>query len=137
MKLWDWLDEITVRKSPSSQFTDEDWDSWNSYMVHRFISMGQKNIEIANIAQRMHPTDKVGIYNFYCNMIPKKKVWNKYIKSNIKNKNKELLNIIATYFECGYHEANHYIDIIGKEEVKNILLSMGTEKKIITQLLKK
>jgi hypothetical protein len=42
MKLWDWLDEITVRKSPSSQFTDEDWDSWNSYMVHRFISMGQK-----------------------------------------------------------------------------------------------
>ena len=28
MKLWDWLDEITVRKSPSSQFTDEDWDNY-------------------------------------------------------------------------------------------------------------
>ena len=136
MKLWDWLDEITVHKSPSSKFSDEDWESWNSYMVHRFISMGQKNIEISNIAQRMHPTDKVGIYNFYCNMIPKKKVWNKYIKSNIKNKNKELLNTIATYFECGYYEANHYIDIIGKKEVKNILLSMGTEKKEITKLLK-
>tara|TARA_R100000541_G_scaffold48105_1_gene55161 strand:+ start:1305 stop:1718 length:414 start_codon:yes stop_codon:yes gene_type:complete len=137
MKLWDWLDEITLHKSSSSKFTNEDWDNWNSYMVHRFISMGQKNIEIANIAQRMHPTDKKGIYDFYCNMIPKKKVWNKYIKSNIKSKNKELLNTIATYFECGYHEANHYIDIIGKKEVKNILLSMGTEKKLITQLLKK
>tara|TARA_R100001443_G_scaffold77843_1_gene85058 strand:+ start:31 stop:444 length:414 start_codon:yes stop_codon:yes gene_type:complete len=136
MKLWDWLDEITVHKSSSSKFSDEDWESWNSYMVHRFISMGQKNIEIANIAQRMHPTDKVGIYNFYCNMIPKKKVWNKYIKSNIKNKNKELLDIIATYFECGYREANHYIDILGKKEVKNILLSMGTEKKLITKLFK-
>mgnify|MGYP001199222020 FL=1 len=136
MKLWDWLDEITVRKSPSSQFTDEDWDSWNSYMVHRFISMGQKNIEIANIAQRMHPTDKKGIYNFYCNMIPKKKVWNKYIKSSIKPKNKDLLSLISSYFECGFYEADHYIGIIGKKEIKNILISIGKEKKEITQLLK-
>lgn len=136
MKLWDWLDEITVHKPPSSKFSDEDWESWNSYMVHRFISMGQKNIEIANIAQRMHPTDKVGIYNFYCNMIPKKKVWNKYIKSNTKSKNKDLLSLISNYFECGFHEADNYIDIIGKKEIKNILISIGKEKKEITKLLK-
>jgi len=136
MKLWDWLDEITVKKSPPSKFTDKDWEGWNSYMVHRFISMGQSNIEIANIAQRMHPTDKIGIYNFYCNMIPKKKVWNKYIKSTTKQKNKELIELIAKYFECGFNEANHYIDIMGKEETKSILLSMGKEKKEITKLFK-
>lgn len=136
MKLWDWLDEITVKKSPASQFSDEDWDSWNSYMVHRFMSMGQNNIEVANIAQRMHPTDKIGIYNFYCNMIPKKKVWNKYIKSTKKAKNKELVEIIANYFECGLSESDHYIDIIGKNEVKNILISIGKEKKEITKLFK-
>ena len=136
MKLWDWLDEITVKKTPASQFSSEDWDSWNSYMVHRFMSMGQSNIEISNIAQKMHPTDKIGIYNFYCNMIPKKKVWNKYIKSKTKPKNKELVEIIASYFECGSHEAGHYIDIIGKNEVKNILISIGKEKKEITKLFK-
>lgn len=136
MKLWDWLDEITVKKSPASQFSDEDWDSWNSYMVHRFMSMGQNNIEVANIAQRMHPTDKIGIYNFYCNMIPKKKVWNKYIKSTKKSKNKELVEIIANYFECGLSESDHYIDIMGKNEVKNILTSIGKEKKEITKLFK-
>ena len=98
MKLWDWLNEITIKKSPVSQFSEEDWESWNSYMVHRFISMGKNNIEIANIAQRMHPTDKIGIYNFYCNMIPKKKVWNKYIKSSKKPKNKELVILISKYY---------------------------------------
>ena len=136
MKLWDWLDEITVIKSPSSKFTSDDWESWNSYMVHRFISMGKNNIEIANIAQRMHPTDKIGIYNFYCNMIPKKKVWNKYIKSKTKSKNKELLQLIASYFECGFNEANEYIDTLGMNEIKNILKSMGQEKKSITKLIK-
>ncbi len=136
MKLWDWLDEITVKKTPASQFCEKDWESWNSYMVHRFISMGQSNIEISNIAQRMHPTDKIGIYNFYCNMITKKKVWNKYIKSSKKSKNKELVETIASYFEVGSHEADHYIDIIGKNEVKNILISIGKEKKEITKLFK-
>tara|TARA_R110000803_G_scaffold59729_5_gene118583 strand:+ start:4353 stop:4766 length:414 start_codon:yes stop_codon:yes gene_type:complete len=136
MKIWDWLDEITVKKTPPSQFSSGDWDSWNSYMVHRFMSMGQKNIEISNIAQRFQPTDKVGIYNFYCSMIPKKKVWNKYIKSNIKGKNKELVETIANYFECGSHEADNYIDVIGKNEIKNILKSIGKEKKEITKLFK-
>jgi hypothetical protein len=136
MKLWDWLDEITVKKTPASQFSSEDWDSWNSYMVHRFISMGKNNIEISNIAQRMQPTDKIGIYNFYCNAIPKKKVWNKYIKSNIKGKNKELVKIISNYFECGSYEADNYIDVLGKDEIKNILKSIGKEKKEITKLFK-
>tara|TARA_B110000240_G_scaffold1389_1_gene1563 strand:- start:3637 stop:4050 length:414 start_codon:yes stop_codon:yes gene_type:complete len=136
MKLWDWLDEITVKKTPASQFSSEDWDSWNSYMVHRFMSMGKGNIEISNMAQRFLPTDKIGIYNFYCNMIPRKKVWNKYIKPSIKGKNKELVEIVANYFECGSHEADDYIDVIGKDEVKNILKSIGIEKKEITKLFK-
>ena len=84
----------------------------------------------------MLPTDHIGIYNFYCNMIPKKKVWSKYIKSTVKTKNKELLEVIANYFEVGQTDANHYIDIMGKNEVKNILTSIGKDKKEITKLLK-
>ena len=136
MTLFNWLDEITIKKTPASQFSEKDWEGWNSYMVHRFMSMGKNNIEISNMAQRFLPTDKNGIYNFYCSMIPKKKVWNKYIKSSIKPKNKELVKILANYFECGTHEADNYIDVIGKDEVKSILSSIGKEKKEITQLFK-
>ncbi len=32
-----WLDEITLHKSSAEEFTDKDWENFNSYMVHRFI----------------------------------------------------------------------------------------------------
>jgi hypothetical protein len=131
-----WVTEITTSKRPWSSFSTQEQTQWNSYMVHRVISMTPDYIDIANAAQKMLHTDHIGIYNFYCNIIPKKKVWNKYIKSTVKTKNKELLEIISNYFEVGYNEANHYIDIMGKDEVKNILLSMGKEKKEITKLFK-
>ena len=69
-------------------------------------------------------------------MIPKKKVWNKYIKSSKKPKNKELVILISKYFECGSHEADNYIDIMSKDEVRDILVCMGKEKKEITKLFK-
>ena len=81
MTVFNWLDEITVKKSPASQFEQKDWDDWNSYMVHRFLSMNMSYVDLVNIAQKFHPTDKMVIYNFYKENIPKKKIWNKYIKN--------------------------------------------------------
>ena len=77
MTIFNWLNEITVKITPVSQFTQEDWDGWNSYMVHRFLSMNINYIDLVNIAQKFHPTDKIGLYNFYKEIIPKKKIWNK------------------------------------------------------------
>ena len=131
-----WVTEITTSKRPWSSFTPQEQSQWNSYMVHRVLSMTPQYIEITNTAQKMPPTDNIGIYNFYCNMIPKKKVWSKYIKSQTKTKNKDLVEIISNYFEVGNNEASHYIDIIGKKEVRDILNSIGKEKKEITKLLK-
>ena len=65
MTVFNWLNEITVKKTPSTQFEKEDWDGWNSYMVHRFLSMNKGYIDIVNLAQKFPPTDKEGLYNFY------------------------------------------------------------------------
>ena len=136
MTVFNWLNEITVKKPPSSQFSQEDWDGWNSYMVHRFLSMNISYIDVVNAAQRFQPTDKKGIYNFYKDFLPKKKIWNKYIKNKNKKDSKELSKIIANYLELGINEANSYIPLLNKGEIDNILNRIGLEEKEIKKLIK-
>jgi|TARA_R110001592_G_scaffold306119_1_gene579005 hypothetical protein len=136
MTVFNWLNEITVKKPPSSQFSQEDWDGWNSYMVHRFLSMNISYIDVVNAAQRFQPTDKKGIYNFYKDFLPKKKIWNKYIKNKNKKDSKELSKIIANYLELGINEANLYIPLLNKGEINNILKRIGLEEKEIKKLIK-
>ena len=136
MTVFNWLNEVTIKKSPSSQFSQEDWDGWNSYMVHRFLSMNISYIDVVNAAQKFQPTDKIGIYNFYKDFLPKKKVWNKYIKNKNKKDSKELLKIIANYLELGINEANSYIPLLNKGEIDNILKRIGLEEKEIKKLVK-
>ena len=136
MTVFNWLNEITVKKPPSSQFSQEDWDGWNSYMVHRFLSMNISYIDVVNAAQKFQPTDKIGIYNFYKDFLPKRKIWNKYIKNKNKKDSKELSKIIANYLELGINEANSYIPLLNKGEINNILKRIGLEEKEIKKLIK-
>ena len=136
MKLWDWLDEITVKKTPASQFSSEDWDSWNSYMVHRYLSMYIGYIDIVNYVQKINPTNKKQIYSIYREMIPKQKVWLKYVKSQTPKKDEELLKYISEYFECSFGEADEYIDILRETGVRSILWKMGLTLKEQDKLVK-
>jgi len=131
-----WLQEITLYKTPAEEFTDNDWEKFNSWLVHRFISQSVYYVEVADYAQSMLPTMKKEIYNFYKEMIPKRKVWLKYIKTKNKEVNKELISHIASYYEVGLREARSYINVITDEEMPIILGEMGLEDKEIKKLLK-
>ena len=134
--IFDWLQHITLYKTSAEEFTDNDWEKFNSYMVHRFISMHVYYVEIADYAQSMLPNMKKQIYNFYREMIPKKKVWLQYIKSKTENINKDLVECIAKYYEVGTADALSYIAVMTKEEIPIILGEMGYDKKEIKKLLK-
>tara|TARA_Y100000296_G_C5042382_1_gene190548 strand:- start:106 stop:531 length:426 start_codon:yes stop_codon:yes gene_type:complete len=134
--IFDWLNEITLYKSPTEKFTEEDWENFNSYMVHRFISMNLYYVELANLAQILMPTNKQQIYNLYKELIPKRKVFLKYIKSKNKGKNKELVEKISKYFKVGKAEVNSYIDILGKENIISLLRDMGIEDKEAKKIMK-
>ena len=131
-----WLNEITLHKSPAEEFEDKDWDNFNSYMVHRFISMNLYYTELADLAQSLMPNNKKEIYNFYKEMIPKRKSYFKYIKSKNKQPNKELVEKLTSYFKIGSSEASTYIDILDKKELTNILNEMGVDDKEKKKLLK-
>ena len=134
--IWGWLDEITLKKSPVSSFTEKEWDIWNSYMVHRFLSMNQNYLEVANAAQRFNPQDKSQIYSFYKEFIPRKKTWSKYVKSQVKQSNKELIEILASHFEVSKREVISYLNILDKKEITRILNTLGIEDKEAKKLLK-
>ena len=134
--IFDWLNHITLYKTPSTEFTDNDWENFNSYMVHRFISMNVYYVEIADYAQSMLPNMKKEIYNFYKEMIPKNKTYLKYVKQQTKGYSKDLLEKIANYYEVGIREARSYIAVMKKNELTQILSEMGLEDKEIKKLLK-
>ena len=105
-------------------------------MVHRYLSMYIGYIDIENYVQKINPTNKKQIYSIYREMIPKQKVWLKYIKSQTPKKNAELVDYVAEYFQCSLGEADHYIDIIREAGVRNILWEMGIEEKEQNKLVK-
>ena len=134
--IWGWLGEITLYKTPADCFTDESWECFNSYMIHRFISMNMGYIELANYVQTIPYDNKQQTYNIYKEMIPKKKTYSKYIKSSIKKPSNTLIEYIAKYYECGLGEAEMYISILRKPGVRKILYEMGIEDKETEKLLK-
>lgn len=134
--IFDWLNEVTLIKRPIEDIPEESWEKWNSYMMHRYLSMYVGYVEIVNYVQKLNPQSKKQIYSIYRQLIPKKKIWLKYIKNQNKSQKQELIEYISRYFECGLAEANHYIHIIPPEEIKSILSEMGVNDKEIKKIYK-
>jgi hypothetical protein len=134
--IFDWLKCINSTKPPVESFTTKDWEVWNSYMIHRFVSMNPDYLELVNEAQKLPPQSKKEIYLIYKEYIPKNNKWNKYIKSTLKQANKDLVNYLSSYWELSKREVRDYLEFLGDDEILRILLSMGIEKKEIKNLLK-
>lgn len=137
MTLFDWLNELTFNKKEWSSFSEDQRESFNSYMIHRYVSMYISYVEIANVAQKLPLTEKEKIYNIYKTMLPKKKMFLKYVKKQNKNTYEDLLQYVANYYHCSFGEAEEYIDIIREAGVRGILWEMGVDEKETDKLIKK
>jgi hypothetical protein len=137
MTLFDWLNELTFNKREWSSFSEDQRESFNPYMVHRYVSMYIGYVELANIAQKLPLTEKEKIYNIYKTMLPKKKIFLKYVKKQNKNTYEDLLQYVANYYHCSFGEAEEYIDIIREAGVRGILWEMGVDEKETDKLIKK
>jgi hypothetical protein len=135
--IWGWLNEITLYKTPPENISEESWDKWNSYMIHRYVSMNINYVELANYVQTLPYENKQQTYTIYREMIPKTKVFLKYIKSRNKKQNTTLVEYVAKHFECSLGEAEEYIDILREAGTRSVLYRMGIEEKEIEKLLKK
>jgi len=124
MGLFDWLNEITYNKRSWNSFTSEDKNEFNIFMIHRFISMNPEYIDFVNLIQRYPTCSNKVVYKYYCDLLPKKKSFFKYIKTSIKWE-KETVDKVAEYYKCSTREAKEYINILNDNQIKDIL-NVGT-----------
>ena len=135
--LFEWLNEITLYKTAPEDISQDSWDKWNSYMIHRYVSMNMDYIDVVNYVQKVNPQSKKQIYSIYREMLPKRKVYLKYVKNQNKKNNQELAEYIADYLECSLGEADEYIYLLQDTGVRDILWKMGVEEEETEKLIKK
>ena len=137
MKIFDWLNEVLVGKRPWDSFSESDQKTFSPFLVNRFLSMDVEFIEIVNYFQKyavgtLEPRE---VYKWYCDMLPKGKRFNKYIKSKKSKKyDKELINVLVNYFECSILNIEEYLDFLSKDDLIQILEKYGKDKKTIKRL---
>ena len=139
MTIIDWMNQLLVHKKHWDDFTEDEQKKFSPFIINRWLSMDKEFLEIVNVFQKysigtLEPRE---VYKWYCDILPKGKRFNKYIKGKKSKKyNTELVNVISNYFECSKLQTRDYLELIDKNELIEILEKYGTDKKTIKRLLK-
>ena len=139
MTIFDWINQMLVTKKHWNEFTEDEQKKFSPFIINRWLSMDKDFLEIVNVFQKyaigtLEPRE---VYKWYCDILPKGKRFNKYIKGKLDKKfNKELIEIISTYFECSKLEVKDYLELMSKSELVKILEMYGKDKKTIKRLCK-
>ena len=139
MTIFNWINEILVSKKHWNDFTIDEQKKFSPFIINRWLSMDKDFIEIVNVFQKyaigtLEPRE---VYKWYCDILPKGKRFNKYIKCKKDKKyNTELIDIMVQHFECSKSQVKDYLDLIAKDELIDILEKYGMNEKTIKRLLK-
>jgi hypothetical protein len=105
--------------------SDADKKSWNTYVIHRFISMNANYIPITNEIQKYNLSPNI-IFRLYVDVLPRQKVYNKYIKSDSYSKHDlETIDLVAKYFQISRREAIDYIQLLSEDDLNRIFVECG------------
>ena len=139
MTIVEWINQVLVYKTPWENFDESEQKTFSTFIVNRWLSMDKDFLEIVNFFQKysIGTLESREVYKWYCDMLPKGKRFNKYIKGKKDKKyNAELIDILVTHFECSKSQVKDYLDLIAKDELIEILEKYGMNEKIIKRLLK-
>ena len=142
--LFDHLNGITSLKTKWGNLSEADKKTFSVYMVNRFLSMNSGLTELVDDLQKytINVLSPREVYKLYSDLLPKEKMFFKYIKGDKEEKYPDkLVDLVSKYYECSNKEAAEYIDILmKKEELKaqliSILKAYGLEDKEIKKLVK-
>ena len=118
MTIFDWINQMLVTKKHWNEFTEDEQKKFSPFIINRWLSMDKEFVEIVNYFQKyaigiLEPRE---VYKWYCDVLPKGKRFNKYIKGK---GDKKFDTIVVTIHNPPY-------------ENENILYKTGWNEKDVT-----
>jgi len=140
MTPFDFLKLIHNKKTNWEDLTEEEQKAWNTFIINRALSFTSDYLDIINKIQpytagQLNPAQ---IFKYYQSMLPSNFRFQKWIKGDKASKhNKELIEIISIYLECSKQQAEDYLNILEKKEIKALLKHLGIQDNEAKKLMKK
>jgi len=139
MTIIDWMNQLLVHKKHWNDFTEDEQKKFSPFIINRWLSMDKDFIEIVNMFQKyaVGTLKSREVYKWYCDVLPRGKRFNRYIKGKKSKKyDKELISILIKYFECSKLQVEEYLEFLNKDNIQNILEKYGVDSKKIKRLCK-
>jgi len=121
-----------------SSLTGGEKVEFQSYMINRYLSMNPEWLETVDDLQKftvggVPPMPKDKVFALYHEILPKGKVFLKYIKGKSRATIPDALaTMLERYFECGEREMREYFTLLmrsaqGKQFLVELMQAYGTQ----------
>lgn len=137
--IFDHLANISHKKTKWESLSAEDQKAFSVYMVNRWLSM---KMELCELVDALQPYT-IGLlsqresYRLYSDLLPKTKIFSKYIKGKKSDKyNDKLIVFLSEHFQCSRAEARDHHDFYmhdktRKDLLKELIRQYGIDPKTI------
>ena len=140
MTPFDFLKLVHNKKINWEDLNEEEQKAWNTFIINRALSFTSDYLDIINKIQphtggQLTPAE---IFKYYQSMLPSNFRFQKWIKGTKTSKyNKGLVEVIGAYLECSNKQAEDYLNILDKKEIKALLQHIGIQDSEAKKLMKK
>jgi len=140
MTPFDFLKLVHNKSIKWGDLNEEEQKSWNTFIINRALSFNPNYLNIVNNIQpytggQLTSTE---IFKYYQDMLPTNFRFQKWIKGKKEKKyNPQLLALLSGYFECSCKQAEDYLNVMKKKDLKFLLNTIGLQEGEIKKLIKK
>ena len=134
--LFDHINHITSNQTKDywNTLTESDKKTWSNYMINRFLSMKMEWTDFVNEIQKLKLAPRQ-LYLVYSNVLPKGKQYLKYIKKKKQTiYNTQVIQKVSEYFEISKSESEDYLNLLSKEQIRELVLKYGYTDKELKQM---
>lgn len=142
-QIFDFLEDITSKKTKWSELSESDRKGYSPYMIQRWLSMDMDLLpliaDIQSLTVSLTPKEH---FILVSDILPKKKIWLKYISSKgLKEKDwTPVIQSMVRIMSISSNEAREYIDLLlemgNENQIESFLHQVGYSDEEIKKIMK-